>query len=212
MTLDALWNLHGWAADPDLAQSVETVARRRGGGIRFFFFTGPGLLLLGVLAIASYFGYRKREPDKARDLEGRLKSGGASALTTAKSFVATVKAQAAQQPQAQPGNPPAVDAQAADPTTPADVLSRIARDHPGLRPVVARNPSASAELIEWLRSLRDPAVDAAIASRAGAGSPARRFNPPPNWPVPPGDWSPAPDWKPDPSWPPAPPGWQFWVA
>jgi hypothetical protein len=40
---------------------------------------------------------------------------------------------------------------------------------------------------------------------------ARRFNPPPGWPIPPEGWRPSPDWNPDPSWPAAPPDWPFWV-
>ena len=40
---------------------------------------------------------------------------------------------------------------------------------------------------------------------------ARRFNPPPSWPVPPGDWKPPVGWEPDPTWPPAPPDWAFWI-
>lgn len=40
---------------------------------------------------------------------------------------------------------------------------------------------------------------------------AKRFNPPPNWPVPPEGWQPQPGWTPDPSWPAPPPGWQLWV-
>lgn len=39
---------------------------------------------------------------------------------------------------------------------------------------------------------------------------ARRFNPPPNWPLPPTGWTPPKGWRPDPSWPPPPAGWQLW--
>lgn len=39
---------------------------------------------------------------------------------------------------------------------------------------------------------------------------ARRFNPPPNWPIAP-DWTPPPGWEPDPAWPEPPDGWQLWA-
>ena len=41
-------------------------------------------------------------------------------------------------------------------------------------------------------------------------SPARRYNPPPNWPAPPLGWTPPAGWEPDPAWGPPPPGWQLW--
>ena len=65
-------------------------------------------------------------------------------------------------------------AQAADPSTPAALLGEIATHRPDLRPAVASNPTAYPALLDWLGSFRDPAVDAALASRgAAAGGPAQ---------------------------------------
>lgn len=57
------------------------------------------------------------------------------------------------------------EAMAADPSTPAEVLNRIAAEAPHLRPALARNPATYDDLLGWLRSLGDPAVDAALAQR-----------------------------------------------
>ena len=51
------------------------------------------------------------------------------------------------------------------------LLAQVAHEHPDLRPAVAVHPAAYEGLLTWLRSLGDPAVDAALASRDGAGSP-----------------------------------------
>jgi len=59
-------------------------------------------------------------------------------------------------------------AQASDPSTPAQVLADIAAQRPDLRPAVAANPSTYPGLLEWLRNLGDPAVDAALAARPAA--------------------------------------------
>lgn len=59
-------------------------------------------------------------------------------------------------------------AQASDPQTPAQTLADIAAMRPDLRPAVAANPSAYPALLEWLKSLGEPAVDAALASREQA--------------------------------------------
>ncbi|WP_106535925.1 hypothetical protein [Haloactinopolyspora alba] len=54
---------------------------------------------------------------------------------------------------------------AADPDTPLQTLADIAAQAPSLRPYVASNPSTYPELVEWLRQLGDPAVDAALQRR-----------------------------------------------
>lgn len=70
-------------------------------------------------------------------------------------------------------------AQAADPSTPAALLGEIATHRPDLRPAVAANPTAYPELLDWLRSFGDPAVDAALAARgAGLATPAAPQVPP----------------------------------
>lgn len=55
--------------------------------------------------------------------------------------------------------------QAADPSTPLQVLADIAGSEPALRPYVAANPSAYPELLSWLAQLGDPAVDEALRRR-----------------------------------------------
>ncbi|MDR2280956.1 MAG: hypothetical protein LBE07_08915 [Gordonia sp. (in: high G+C Gram-positive bacteria)] len=57
------------------------------------------------------------------------------------------------------------EAMAANPATPAEVLNRIAAEAPHLRPALARNPATYHDLLVWLGSLGDPAVDAALAQR-----------------------------------------------
>ena len=59
-------------------------------------------------------------------------------------------------------------AQASDPQTPGQVLADIAALRPDLRVAVAGNPSTYPGLLEWLGSLGEPAVDAAIAARRAA--------------------------------------------
>ncbi|SDS39945.1 hypothetical protein SAMN04489860_1463 [Paraoerskovia marina] len=58
-------------------------------------------------------------------------------------------------------------AEAGDPSTPLETLARIAAESPDLRPVIAENPSTYPALLDWLDRLGDPAVDAALARRAG---------------------------------------------
>lgn len=59
-------------------------------------------------------------------------------------------------------------AQASDPATPATVLAQIAYERADLRAAVAANPSAYPELLTWLETFSDPAVNAAIAARSAA--------------------------------------------
>src|SRR5665648_1034467 len=59
-------------------------------------------------------------------------------------------------------------AQASDPQTPGQVLADIAALRPDLRVAVASNPSTYPGLLEWLRGLGEPALDAAIAARRAA--------------------------------------------
>lgn len=60
-------------------------------------------------------------------------------------------------------------ARAADPATPLVELAALAHEHPQVRAIVAANPSAYPDLLDWLAALGDPEVDAALASRtAGA--------------------------------------------
>jgi len=78
-------------------------------------------------------------------------------------------------------------AQASDPQTSGQTLADIAAQRPDLRPAVAANPSAYPALLDWLKSLGEPAVDAALASRAQAtqvlpAQPAAPVAPPaPSW-------------------------------
>lgn len=75
-------------------------------------------------------------------------------------------------------------AQASDPSTPGQVLADIAALRPDLRPAVAANPSAYPGLLEWLGSLGEPAVDAAIAARQPvAAAPQPQYQQPPARPA-----------------------------
>lgn len=59
-------------------------------------------------------------------------------------------------------------AMAADPSTAPQTLADIAAQRPDLRAAVASNPATYEGLLDWLKGLGDPAVDAAIAARAAA--------------------------------------------
>ena len=58
-------------------------------------------------------------------------------------------------------------ARAQDPNAELETLHQLAQNYPGLRPYIATNPRTYPALLEWLGTLGDPAVDAALASRAG---------------------------------------------
>ena len=69
-----------------------------------------------------------------------------------------------------PTDPGAADADAdrlaaASPTTPAAELARIAASRPDLHPALATNPATYPDLVDWLRTSPDPAVQAALAQR-----------------------------------------------
>ncbi|QKD79030.1 hypothetical protein [Actinomyces marmotae] len=68
-------------------------------------------------------------------------------------------------------------ARAQDPTTPWADLHELAQNYPGLRPYIARNPNTYPDLLTWLGSLGDPAIDAALASRPIAASPISPIDP-----------------------------------
>ena len=54
---------------------------------------------------------------------------------------------------------------AASPATPAAELARIAAARPDLHPALATNPATYPDLVDWLRTSPDPAVQAALAQR-----------------------------------------------
>lgn len=58
---------------------------------------------------------------------------------------------------------------AANPHVDPTQLQALAASHPHLRPVIARNPQAYDALLQWLGSLGDPEIDAALARRASEG-------------------------------------------
>jgi len=68
---------------------------------------------------------------------------------------------------------------ALDPGTPPEVLAQIAEARPELRVFVAMNPSTYPGLAQWLATLGDPAVDAALASRAATAATPSQVPPPP---------------------------------
>jgi len=90
-------------------------------------------------------------------------------------------------------------AQASDPQTPGQVLADIAALRPDLRVAVAGNPSTYPGLLEWLGSLGEPAVDAAIAARRAAVQQTQQMPmlppaapPAPSWAGQPAAQAPAP--------------------
>ena len=78
---------------------------------------------------------------------------------------ATPVAPAPAAPPPAPAAPVAGVAQALDPSTPSEVLFQLATSDPALRPYLAANPSTYPELLAWLGSLGDPAVDEALRAR-----------------------------------------------
>ena len=62
-------------------------------------------------------------------------------------------------------------AAASDPNTDLTKLHELANNYPGLRPYIAANPRTYPALLEWLGTLGDPAVDAALARRYGPAQP-----------------------------------------
>ncbi|HLS72639.1 MAG TPA: hypothetical protein VK046_02640 [Actinomycetaceae bacterium] len=67
--------------------------------------------------------------------------------------------------------------QASSPTTPPETLAAIAAQRPDLRQFVAANPATGPEVVQWLGTLGDQAVDAALARRPAA-QPAPPTGPP----------------------------------
>ena len=82
-------------------------------------------------------------------------------------------------------------AQASDPQTPGQVLADIAALRPDLRPAVAANPSAYPGLLEWLGSLGDPAINAALAARRPGGAAAVAPQQAPTTPLPAQGYAPS---------------------
>src|SRR5450830_596993 len=86
-------------------------------------------------------------------------------------------------------------AQESDPQTPGQVLADIAALRPDLRVAVASNPSTYPGLLEWLGSMGEPAVDAAIAARRAAIQQTQQMPtapPAPSWAGQPAAQAPAP--------------------
>ena len=63
-------------------------------------------------------------------------------------------------------------ARASDPHAELSTLHELAQNYPGLRPYIAANPRTYPELLEWLGSLGDPAVNAALERRSSQPAPA----------------------------------------
>lgn len=74
----------------------------------------------------------------------------------------------------QPGNNADLAARAADPSTPQAELHQLAADQPDLRPLIAENPNAYPQLLEWLGGLSNPSIDAALARRESSPDQATR--------------------------------------
>jgi hypothetical protein len=60
---------------------------------------------------------------------------------------------------------------ASDPGASGADLARIASSRPDLHAALAANPSTYPALLDWLRALHDPAVDAALAARSSSAPP-----------------------------------------
>lgn len=148
-------------ADPassDLAEEVLT--RRRGGFSGFRFLFGPaGLLLLALIigVIVAIFGNNDSSKKRGKPQPGH--PGG-------------------------PVPPPAAQdvAIAMDPATPMATLVAMVNGDPRLRPYVAANPATEPGLLQYLSTLRDPAVDQALRSRGGAPGPHPGQSAPPPHP------------------------------
>ncbi|MFY2791038.1 hypothetical protein [Rhodococcus sp. MALMAid1271] len=54
---------------------------------------------------------------------------------------------------------------AADPNTSQQTLMNLAASRPELRPTIALNPNAYPDLLTWLSTIGDPAIDAALRQR-----------------------------------------------
>ncbi|WP_103063976.1 hypothetical protein [Actinomyces qiguomingii] len=61
-------------------------------------------------------------------------------------------------------------ARASDPNAELTTLHELANNYPGLRPYIAENPRTYPALLEWLGTLGDPAVDAALARRTASAT------------------------------------------
>ena len=74
-------------------------------------------------------------------------------------------------------------ARAQDPNAELETLHQLAQNYPGLRPYIAANPRTYPALLEWLGTLGDPAVDAALASRTSLSQSAQSPQTSPQLPV-----------------------------
>ncbi|GAC56403.1 hypothetical protein GOHSU_06_00140 [Gordonia hirsuta DSM 44140 = NBRC 16056] len=138
-------------ADPSMSDLAdELLARRQGGFGGFRFLIGPAGLLLLALIIGVVVAIRGKDADSGP-------KGGAP------------------QP-GYPGGPvppPAAQdvAVAMNPATPTATLAAMVYGDPRLRPYVAANPATDPGLLQYLSTLRDPAVDQALRSRGAAAAP-----------------------------------------
>lgn len=66
---------------------------------------------------------------------------------------------------AQGGDGPDLASLAADPSTSHAELHQLAAERPDLRALIAENPHTYPQLVEWLRSLNDPDINAALSRR-----------------------------------------------
>lgn len=61
--------------------------------------------------------------------------------------------------------------QALNPNTPIEVLTQIAQTRPDLLGALAVNPAAPTDMLNWLSSLNNPEISAALAQRGAVGPP-----------------------------------------
>lgn len=142
--------------------ATDILARRRGGGGKggddsgggSFSIDGSVWVVLGLLVVGALGGLAWRNRDA---IMRAIQSNSGGGHPPAGGHY--------------PPPPPADVAAAMNPATPAAVLKDMVNNAPPLRQYVARNPAAEPGLLQYLGSLGDPAVNAALASRGPAGGP-----------------------------------------
>lgn len=136
------------AVDPS-GTDVGDVLARKGGG-KGFKVSAPLILIViaAVIGVIVRFAWARRE--QIAGFLNSLNSGTPGSRST-------------------PPSPADVRA-AMDPTTPPQTLAHMVNNAPPLRPYVASNPAAEPDLLRYLGTLGDPAINQALNAR-GVGNP-----------------------------------------
>lgn len=129
----------------------------------------PVLAGLGAAAASLvYLGSRlHRDPDPNKAVSwSRVAATGSSSTSPAR---ATGPGSAPIATAAVLSGPPS-SARASDPLTPLDELGELADQSPEVRHLIAANPAAYPDLLDWLALRGDPAINAALAARGHHGT------------------------------------------